>query len=194
MAVFLASNYAGFCMGGFNIIDGGLMALPPARSCRSASRRAWAAPAGSLGSGPERIPASPRHLRPKPSTRRRNPDRRFPSAGSSAPRAADGPAAAAARAFRYPPPALPPQVSGKQPFSPLALFPTRPAATPTARCADPTFPTDARTASAAAWRSAATIVRSRLGARPAVRLWSEAARAEQEFPLLARPAFGAARG
>ena len=39
--------------------------LPLAQSCRSACRRASAAPAGSRGSGPERTPGSRRHLRRK---------------------------------------------------------------------------------------------------------------------------------
>ena len=81
-------------------------ALPPARSCRSASRRASAAPAGSLGSGPARIPASPRHLPPKPSTRHRYPDSLLPAEQCCAPRAADEPAAVAAWAFRHPQRAL----------------------------------------------------------------------------------------
>ena len=91
--------------------------LPPARSCRSGSKRASAGPAGSPGSRQERITASPRRFRPKLSTGHRNRDRLVPSAESFALGAASELAAVAARAFRPPRPALSPLAMEKQSWS-----------------------------------------------------------------------------
>ena len=59
----------------------------------------------------------------------------------------------------------------------LTRWPVRPVVTPIARSADPTSPTGARTASAAAWQSAVASVRSRLDAPPVVRPGSAGAQA-----------------
>ena len=67
------------------------------------------------------------------------------------------------------------------PSSLLGSLPVRPAATPTVRSAGPTSPICARTPFAAAWRSAASAVRSPLLARPVARFSEGVVRPWKEF-------------
>src|SRR5882762_5994447 len=146
-------------------------ALRLARSVRSTHRLVSVEPDGSLGIAPARTPEFPKRLRPEVSALHRSPDKRPASAGTSVLRAAGAPARAAALVSpRRLQRAQPLPVCAKQRCSPLASPATRPAAIPVARSDDLASPTCDRTASAAAWRSAASSARSRGRAIVAVRL------------------------
>src|SRR6185437_12084801 len=101
----------------------------------------------------------------------------FASAESSASRAASVPAAASALVWldSRRPPAL-----AQRPRFPPGLFRVHLAATATVRSAAPPSPIYARTASAAAWRSAASAARSLPRAKRAVHLSIEVAHAGKE--------------
>src|SRR5215467_901826 len=159
-------------------------AFSPPRSCRTIHTPASPAPAGSHKSAPAHAPGFPRALLPTCVALLRSPDKRFPSAHTSALLSADVLATAGDSAVLLAA-TFPLFLVALRPFPP-GSSPVLPDAAPAARFAFAAFPISAPATSAAASRSAASAARSHCRARRVVRLSKPAVAAVQRSVLLVR--------